>query len=225
VRPFAWSFSALDNWETCPKKYWEISIAKRVLDSTTEVGDWGKDAHKAIELRILKKKPFPLGMRHFEPFVSRFIDAPGDTYAEQKIAITREYRPTEYFGKDVWLRSQMDAGKHRGSKLAIVDWKFGKVTEKWPTQGLIMAATVFAQMPEVQDLTISFIWWKEMENGIPLISIDRMSRDEFWVRWLPIVRRAQKMEMAWEEESFPAKPNGLCKRFCPVKTCPHNGRG
>src|SRR5262245_56091416 len=123
-KAFAWSFSALKSFETCPKKWASESYYKNVPRETTKVGDWGADAHKAIEERILRKRPFPLGMTQFEPLVSRFIDAPGITYAERKMAINRSYQPTEYFGTDVWLRAQGDAAKHNDRHFALVDWKF-----------------------------------------------------------------------------------------------------
>lgn len=224
AKPFAWSFSALNNFETCPKQYWHISIAKDYRQSTSDVGDYGADAHKALQNRIQKKQPFPLGLKHLEPFTEKFIAAPGTTYAEQKMALTRDYKPTEYFGPDVWLRSQMDAGKHTGSHFAVIDWKFGKVQDKWRDQGLIMTCGVFSQMPEVQTVNVAFVWWKEARAGVAPISNETFDREKFYHRWGAILPRVEKMEEAVAMTNFPARPNGLCRKYCPVTSCPHHGK-
>jgi hypothetical protein len=43
-----------------------------------------------------------------------------------------------------------------------------------------------------------------------------------WNRLLPEVK---KMEQAYVTLDYPPKPNGLCRNYCPVKSCPHHGKG
>ena len=35
------------------------------------------------------------------------------------------------------------------------------------------------------------------------------------------IPRIRRMERAYEQDTWPAKPSGLCAGWCPVKTCPH----
>lgn len=224
-KPFAWSFSALKNYETCPKKYFHENIAKDVKEETTSTGDWGSLAHKAIERRILQGTKFGLGMTHFEPMIAAFIAAPGDTYAERKMAVDRDYRPVEYFDKTVWLRGQGDAFKIQDAHAAILDWKFGKYRDDWQDQGLIMARVTMALMAEIQTVRASFIYFAEMQpGGLPLVVGHTYTRENITGPWTSILPRVARMEAAYGATDYPARQNGLCRKYCPVRACPFNGR-
>lgn len=224
MKPFTWSPSALKNYELCPKKHWSENIGKTVAQSRSTVGDWGSDAHKAIEEYIKLKRPFPLGMQIYKPIVDRIVGWPGQTFAEQKMAVSRDYRAVGYFDTDVWFRAIFDAAKHNGAGMVLVDWKFGKLDEAWRDQGLVMCMAILAQMPDVQTAAVAFVWFKESASAPP-ISTAVYDRTNIWQPWSELMKRVQRYEAAYVNSDFPAKPNYLCRRYCPVKACPHNGVG
>lgn len=223
-RPFAWSFSALESYERCPKKFYHENIAKDVKRETTSAGDWGSDAHKALELRLVKQRPLPLGMGHCEGICALLERQGARIYGENKVALTRAYAPTDYFAKDVWLRGQADVVIVLGLGAVVVDWKFGRYTDSWKDQGLIMAMVHFQQMLEVQTIGVAFVWFKE-SGANPPISERTYTRQSIVAPWSELLGRVARMEEAVGRYDFPPRENFLCRAHCPVFTCPHNGRG
>lgn len=219
---FAWSFSTLKAYELCPKKYYFEKVVRTHRETTTEAGDWGLKAHKAIEHRVLKKTPLPLGMTQYESTVAAVMNAPGKTYGEQKMALNREYRPTDWFAKDVWVRAIADAAKHNGAGAVIVDWKFGKYNDDWKDQGLVMANAAMCSLPEVETIAVVFVWFAG--GNPPPISSHVYTRDAIGFEWSELLPRVAKMEQAHASQNYPARENFLCRKHCPVTECPYNGR-
>ena len=74
-KPFAWSFSALDSFETCPKRFWHLSIAKDVKEEENEAMRYGSYAHKQFELRLKNSTPLPIDLKHHEKLLARLAGA------------------------------------------------------------------------------------------------------------------------------------------------------
>ena len=95
-KPFAWSYSALARYETCPKQYYHINVAKDVKDEfSSEQGNEGDQIHKALYKRVVKGEPLPLPFRHFEKTAAKFANAKGEKHGEIKLALNREKYPVE----------------------------------------------------------------------------------------------------------------------------------
>ncbi len=218
VPNFAWSYSQLKNFETCDKRYYHYQVAKDVHEPETDELREGNNLHKAFELR-LKGQPLPMLYAHFEGLLSRFVAAPGQLYAEQKLALTSQFTPVTFFAKGVWFRTVIDVTKVHADKAAIADWKTGKPKEDL-TQLQLMAATVFAHQPQVQRVRAALVF----------VGHDHTEKAEF-VRedlpeiWGEILPRVRKMEQARQKQEYPPKPSGLCKRYCAVVSCPYHGKG
>jgi hypothetical protein len=216
-KQFAWSYSALDSFELCPKKHYHEKIAKDVVQKTNEVQGYGIDGHKFFENRLLKGTPLPLDFQHHERYLKRIDTIPGTKMPEQKLAINRDYQPTGWFDDDVYCRAIIDFIIYADKYAVIVDWKFGK--QKPGFDQLELSAAVFACFkPEIQTYKAFFYWAKEKK--LSPITIERDDTVAIWNRFLP---RVNDMQTAIEKENFPAKQNFLCKRHCPVKQCKYNG--
>lgn len=215
---FTWSFSNLELYETCPKKYYHLRVAKDVKDKGNAVSNYGSEAHKHFEDRLVKGTTLPLDLRHHEKVLKKLEDAKGEGLGEQKLALTRDFEPTGFFDKDVWVRGIVDYTKHNAPHLVIVDHKFGKMKEGFD-QLKLMAAMLFAYMPEIETCTAMYYWAKEKK--ITSIKFTRDDIPDIWAAFLP---RVEQMEKAWKTTDFPARTNYLCKRYCPVKSCPHCGQ-
>lgn len=216
AKDFAWSYSALTRYESCPKQYYHINLKKDVKDEygDSEAGAEGNAIHQALFKRVVKGNPLPLPLRHFEPMAAKFADAPGEKHGELKLALNRSFEPTSFFADDVYLRSIIDLAIVRGKHAAVFDYKTGKVKDDF-TQ-LAMSAAVLSQcMPELETFDIAFVWLKSKN-----ISRESYTKHDFKSIWADLIPRATKIELAVKTTDFPAKKSGLCRGYCPVKSCP-----
>ena len=219
-KPFAWSFSALDSWEQCPRKHYETRIAKSWPDPPNEAANWGKIVHKAFEDRLERKAPLPeaLALSYMEPVMQRLEQTPGVLRAEYKLAINDKFQPTEFFAKDAWCRAVGDVIIQNGDTAFAMDWKIGKFKDG-DMQLRLQSAVMFCHYPHLQTIGITYAWLKDKKTT------DRpFTRDQVPVIWQEFLPRAKRMEQQIADKRFDPKPSGLCKKHCPVLSCEHNGR-
>ncbi len=220
-KPFAWSFSRLKNYETCPKKYYHLDVVKDVPQEESEQLTYGNAVHKMLADALVGKKPIPdFHKSTLQPWVERVgvgNPAGGKLLVEQKLAIRADFSPCGYFDKDVWYRGVVDAAKLVGPVALAVDWKTGKIKEDYVQLGL-MAACIFSHHPEVQRVRTIYAWLQEDAE-----TIENWTRQSVAQLWAGVLPRVSLLEAAHKTTTFPAKPGGLCKRWCPVVSCPHNG--
>jgi len=207
----AWTYSRLDKFETCPKQFYETKVAMNYVEPPTEATLWGERVHSAFEALLLHGTPMPEGMTQWQGLASKFAALPGKKFVEHKFALAHSLQPTEW--KTAWSRGIADLVVKYKTTVLIVDWKTGK---KKPTEQLdLYAAYAKAYWPDIQTIKTSFVWLREKkftnntiaaDSGVPII----------WQEFMPRVRR---MERAYQENKWPAKPSGLCNGWCPVKSC------
>lgn len=219
VPGFAWSYSQLKNYETCPKRYYHYNVAKDVVEPSTPQLDEGNALHKAFELRVKNGTPLPMGLAYHEPFISKLANAQGAVYAEQKLALTSSFTPVSFFGKGAWFRTVADYTCVNGKLAVIIDYKTGKPSEDL-TQCQLLAATVFTHQPEVQRVRTALAFVNH--NHIEPAEFVREGLTEIWGEILP---RVKVVERARATQEYPPKPSGLCKRYCSVTSCPYYGKG
>ena len=212
-----WSFSKLEAYELCPKKFFHTQIARDVKESFGPEADYGKEVHKHFELRLINGKRLPLDLTHHEPKLKKLADAPGESFPEQKLALNKDFQPTGFFDNDVWLRGIVDYAKKNASNLLIIDHKTGKQHDKFD-QLYLMAAMLSAYMPDVENFLVAYYWTKSKE-----LTPDKLKKEDITEVWAQFLPRVEAMQQAIRHDEFPAKKNFLCRRHCPVKSCPYNG--
>ncbi len=210
----AWSYTALTGFEACPRRHHETRVAKRVKEPETEAIRWGNAVHKALEARAKDGTPLPAGMGHWEPMMARLTSLPGWTLAETQFALDESRKLTSWFNKDVWLRCVIDFGKLREEKktLLALDYKTGKVGEI--DQLMLFAAVLMEVYPVLDRVITGYVFLKTAD--VKQESFTRADVPAIWERFLP---RVAKLEEAHATQTWPPKPSGLCKGWCPVKTC------
>lgn len=224
-KPFFWSWSRLQAFETCAKQFYHQDIAKDVPRRASEQQTWGNAVHAALANRIMHAKPLPAGMEMYETWVDRIMADWDRTKVtiecEQKLAITKDFQPCEYFDKDktVWLRIVTDVLKRIDNIALLVDWKTGKRKDDLE-QLAVSAAVVFAHYPEIEVIRSDFVWLREDVNSRAIIW--RRDLPLLWQKMLP---RVQRMEKSIDLTDFPPNPSGLCKAHCSVTSCPYHGKG
>lgn len=219
-KPMAWSYSALTAFETCAHRFYETRIAKSIIEPQTEATLWGNRVHKAFEYRVGHDTPFPDELKQFEPIAAKIIKA-GEgkrVSVEQKLALSKDFSKRKWFDKDVWVRGIIDVSIEHGDKLFIGDLKTGRPTPD-SAQLKLTAAMSFAIKPYINRITNTFIWLKTGDTTTEKFTKDQAP--EIWQEFMP---RVQRLQQAVDVNNFPKKPSGLCREWCPVTTCEHNGK-
>ena len=221
AKPFTWSYSRLKNFETCPKRHFEIDIAKTVQEEESEHLQWGGIVHKAAAERLgPKKTPVHNGMGDLESWCQRIEARGGKILVEQRLAITKDFGPCGYFDRDVWFRTVVDALLLAPPVALAVDWKTGKILED-SVQLALAAQCVFAHHPDVKAVRSEFVWLKE---GPDVSSREDFNRDHMQNLWANLWSRIEALETAHNTLTYPPKPGRLCQKWCPVISCPNHGK-
>lgn len=219
----AWSFSRIDAFELCPKKMYETIIAKNYVEPPSKETEWGTFLHKKFEDRIGKGVPLPKGIQKYEPLMQKIEALPGDKSVELKLAINKEFSPTKFFAKDAWLRAVGDVLAIDGDQAIILDYKIGKSPSMSGRpakreQMELVAWCTFVHYPNIEYVHTRFLWLQDKTQS--KFTFKRADSPEIAAGWM---QKYRPYQLAFTHHKFNARPNGLCKRYCPVKSCIHNG--
>lgn len=221
---FTWSFSKLDGFETCPKKYYEYSVAKSIKETDTSNIDWGNQVHDAMKKAIMGQEDLPNVMRSYQVWVDRVKFGPGELTVEQKYALDTILSPCPYFAPVVWFRGIADVVRIYETVGLAIDWKTGKPKKNSIQLGL-MALCLFQHYAQLQVVRTEFVWLREDPNSndaTTQVIFKRSEMQEFVSKLLP---RVKKLEYAHKSTIFPPTPNGLCIKYCDVVSCKFHGKG
>lgn len=219
VRP-AWSYSSIGLFDQCPKKYYHIRVVKDIKESKTDAILYGEMVHKAAEDYIKDGVPIPPKFSQFEGAIKPFKDMPGEKFCEHKMGLTEVGEPCGFFDDNVWLRGIADLIIINGDKARIVDYKTGKTSKYADSKQLdLMALCTFAHFPEIERISAGLLF---------LVANDLVKRKYQREDFLGIMREWTEkyswLARTYQEDVWNPKPNFTCKSYCPVKSCPHNGR-
>ena len=205
-----WSYSALTAFETCPKRFQLTRVTKQVIEKQTEATRWCNKVHKALELFARDRKPLPPEMASYERYVLKIQKLEGKRVVEERVALTKDFRPTTWMAKDVWVRGIIDVGVVGSDTAYLLDWKTGK--HKPDTDQLkLFAALAFAIYPWVDRVVTGFIWLKP--EKFDKQEFTRKHLPEIWNDFMP---RLTRLALAHNDDKWLPKPSGLCKNWCPV---------
>ena len=216
----AWSFTSYSAYLTCPKRYYLTRVAKTITEPETEVLRWGKQVHKALELRVKDGTALPEGMTQWEKYARWTASLGGEVITEQEIAIDKHLAPVDYWSKDAWCRGVLDLTIVGSHTAVVCDYKTGKIRAD-SDQLKMFAGFIFATQPQITTVHTAYIWLNhDKATGE---RYDRTQLDSIWDNFRPGVDR---IERSFASGDWPAKPSGLCNNWCPVprSLCPHSGK-
>lgn len=225
-KPFSWSFSHVQNFETCGRKYYHQNVLKDVSDQTIHRTS-GNDVHEFMA-SAMRGQPLPAHAKHWQRWVDEFNDG-GPTYVERKMAFTERGEPCDFFDKDLkpWCRIVVDALKIRRYSAVMWDWKTGRMKPD-KDQLLLYAVCLFINFPQLETIDAALVFLREdtgrhvpRNNCIYEIRITRDDARKFWKEYIVRVRN---LERALRTGEFEPRPSGLCRAHCNVVDCEHNGR-
>jgi len=227
AKPFAWSYTKLKNFESCPKRHYHLEVVKDVKEEESEQLRYGNVIHKILDQYIRHGTALPpVHEPHLRPWVDQVFTFRGNDVrrhgavvtAEQQLAINKDFGPCEWFGRDAWYRAKVDVMWRLGPVAGIIDWKTGKVVED-SVQLSLAAACAFSHYPELKVIRSTFAWLAE-DDAMTHCDI---RRDELPELWSSLWSRIELLKHAYETVSYPPTPCRLCRAWCPVKQCPHHG--
>lgn len=219
MKPRAWSFSALELFTTCARKYHEERITKSVVDEDTEAKSEGLRQHKHFEDRLGPGKvALPEYMAQHEGFM-RGIEAKAvSIQVERKVALNAQLQPCGFFDRDCWWRGVIDveATLPDGS-VVIVDYKTGKPHNK-VRQLHLFAIHAFVRGAPLAECM--FYWTRTLTTSKIVLP-----QTQFGPLLKGIVPDLREYVDAFKFDIWPPKPNGLCQNHCAVTECEFHGRG
>lgn len=209
----AWTYSQLDSFESCPRKFYHLKVKRDIVEPPTIHTEWGKRVHTAFENAVKDRAPLPEGMQQWQRIADKIVSFRGEKYPEQKFALDRAFKPAGW--SNAWTRGIADLVVVNGSKAAVMDYKTGK---RKPSEQLdLYAAYAFSHYQNLETVVTGFIWLKEKR-----IDWKRIERTDVAAVWQSLLPRIAKLESAYERDKWPARTSGLCNGWCPVTTCEFN---
>lgn len=219
-KPFTWSYSKIKNYRSCPKRHFHVDYAKDFKEEESEILIWGNQVHDAFAKRLSKKTELPTTMSNWGPMLERVERIPGVLFVEQKYGLRSDLTGCAYFGdSSVWYRGIADVVVIHGDRGAAIDWKLGKIIED-SVQLALMAACLFGHFPRLSQVDTFFFWLKDDARTHQVFT--RADMVNVWAAVLPEVNQLKE---AYKTMTFPPKPSGLCRKWCPVRSCPYYGVG
>lgn len=206
----AWTFSQLEKFETCPRQYYHVRVKRDIVEPPTEATMWGERVHTAMELRIRDGTPLPEGMTQWEGLAKKLEAMPGTKLCEEQMALDKDFQPCDW--KQAWTRGIADLLVVNGNAAATLDYKTGK--RKLTHQLMLYAGYTFAKYEQVNTVTTGFVWMRDKK-----IDKEVFTRDQVPMIWQTFIPKVRKLENAYERDAWPCRPSGLCKGWCPVKSC------
>lgn len=215
----AHSYSAIKDFEGCPRRYHEVRILKKFKSKDTEATLYGTAVHKAFEDFITDGVALPPAFAAYRQFVEPLAQLDADIRCEEKMGIRADFTPCGFFDADVWFRGIPDylAISKSGKVARVADYKTGKSSRYADTAQLeLMAAMVFIHHPSVERAKGALLF--VVVGDIIKAEYTREQLPEILSKW---AGRAAAIEGALDVGVWNPRSSALCK-FCPVSSCEHH---
>mgnify|MGYP001114798074 FL=1 len=216
----AWSYSSINTFKSCPKKYYHLKVARDVKDTGSAAMSYGNAVHKAAELYIKEGTPIPPKFSFVEESLKVLQGIEGEKHCEIRFSLAKadgDYYPTTYFAKDVWWRGIADLLIVDGDKAYLIDYKTGKNAKYADTKQLdLLAGATFTYYPEVKTIKSALAYVVSNEF------IQKEHTADMRKSYLTVFDdELERLEVAEETEVWNAVDGPLCA-YCPVISCEHN---
>ena len=206
-----WTYSQLDSFETCPRKFYHLKVARDIVEPPSPHAEWGTRVHTAFEEWIKNGSPLPEGMTQWQSLAEKLAKLPGEKLCEQKMALDKNFQPTDW--KTSWTRGVADLLVVHKDRAVVADYKTGK-RKLDGDQMRLFALMGFAQFPELQTIGTGYIWLATGDFDTQIYH--RYEVAQLWETFLP---RVARLKHAHATASWPPRPSGLCRGWCAVKSC------
>ena len=130
------SYSRLDMFAKCPKRYYHQVIAKDVKDKTFDATAVGIRIHESMDNRLSVETPLISEAEKYEPLCRNVEQAEGYSQKlyEKELTIDVYGNAVGWFDDDAWMRAKLDVlliGDTHPT--TILDWKTGRRRPQYMT--------------------------------------------------------------------------------------------
>jgi len=221
MRKFAWSWSRLKNWRTCPKRHYHCDLAKDVQEEESGALKWGHDFHEAMAKRIADGTPLPAKTMsdRWPGFLRKRLEAGVDVKVELQLAMDEQFQPTPWFDQRTWFRGVVDVLAQDDKYAVAMDWKTGGKIQPDMEQLALNAQLIFVHT-DVKEVHTAY-QWSQFDD----VTLKSYKPEDMVPLWAALMPEVKQMEKAMADMHYPPKPSGLCKNYCPVKQCQYHGKG
>lgn len=215
-----WSFSSLKSFETCARKFHEVNILRKYPKEDGEAARYGTALHEAAE-GYVRGTEMPPEFDFMTPVIEALMLKQGAKFTELELALTAQLKQCAFDAKDAWVRGIIDwlCIDEENGIAWLCDYKSGNNKYADKDQLDLMSLFVFEYFPAVQVVNSALIF--VVKNDMVKHKRTREERAALWQRYR---ERVALIEQAHQTGVWQEKPSGLCKRWCEVLDCPHNGR-
>ena len=220
--PMAWSYSSINLFKQCPRKYYRLKVTKDVKEPFAEHLIYGNAVHKAAELYGRDDVELPEKYAYVKPYLDTLLQIEGEKLFEHKMGITAALEPCAFNDKNVWWRGIADFMVISENKplATIIDYKTGKSAKYADTQQLeILSLATFLHYPQVETVKAALLFVVSQE--FVEVKIQAKDARTLWKKWFSDV---DAMDTCQHTNVWNPKQNFTCRNHCPVMDCEHNGR-
>ena len=217
-----WSFSKIKAFQQCPKQFYHEKVIKQYPFKMTEAIRYGAQFHKAAEKYIRDGEELPKRFLYAKDSLDALKRKRGDKLCEYRMGLTEDLEPCGFYEDNVWWRGIADLiilNQDQGLAY-VVDYKTGK-SSRYADKGQLelMAMATFKHFPNVDTVRagLLFVVCEDLVRS----TYEQYEADTLWDKWMD---NFQTMETAYKVDVWNPKPSGLCRQWCQVMECPHNGR-
>tara|TARA_R100001510_G_scaffold11785_1_gene9017 strand:- start:195 stop:866 length:672 start_codon:yes stop_codon:yes gene_type:complete len=217
-----WSFSKIKAFQQCPKQFYHEKVIKQYPFKMTEAIRYGDQFHKAAEKYIRDGEELPKRFLYAKDSLDALRRKKGDKLCEYRMGLTEDLEPCGFYEDSVWWRGIADLiilNQDQGIAY-VVDYKTGK-SSRYADKGQLelMAMATFKHFPNVGTVRagLLFVVCEDLIRN----TYEQYEADTLWDKWMD---NFQTMETAYKVDVWNPKPSGLCRQWCQVMECPHNGR-
>ena len=217
----AWSYSSLNLFQQCPKKYYHLKVAKDIKEKQTQALIYGNEVHKAAEEYVANDVELPEQVQIFAKPIHKIKNMKGEKHCELKLGMTKDLKPCGFLDDNVWWRGIIDLLIVDGDKGKIIDYKTGKNSKYADTKQLdLFTVAAFTHFPNLASIKAGLLY---------LVTNDFITKSYVKGDVIGIVSNFCKevdiMDTCYKEDVWNAKPNFTGYKCGPVVHCPHNGKG
>ena len=218
----AWSYSSINTFKQCPKKYYHLKVAKDVKDVSSSAMYYGNEVHRVAEHYVKKGTPIPTKFKFIKKTLDSLNNIQGEKHCEIRMALAKEdgeYVPTTFFADNVWWRGIADLLIVDDDKAYLVDYKTGKSAKYADTKQLdLLAGATFTHYPEIKSIKSALAYVVSNEF------VQKKHTSDMRKSYLTVFDdELERLDSAEENEVWNAIDGPLCA-YCPVTKCEHNRR-
>lgn len=234
-KQISWSWSRLDCFEQCPRKFQGTYITKDFPKPDFEAAHFakGKAAHFLMEEHFktgcdLKQTVYKYmddrGKMHYTihagpsviqqfNFDFRFLDKfcatinkATQVIPEMQVTFGVRMNELSWFDKKAWCRVIFDLLIIVGDFALVIDWKSGKV-KPYSDQLKLFAGAVMTKYPQVKQVLTAYVWLEHPNQAPVWAEYSTLDHEAIWMEFGD---RAELIQLANESGNWPAKKNMFC---------------